>query len=330
MIKIDLVTGFLGSGKTTFIRRYARYLMSRGENIAILENDHGAINVDALILNELEDEGCEIETIAGGCDHDCHVRRFRTKLISMGMLGYDRVIVEPSGIYDVDEFFDVLHEEPLDAWYEIANVMTIVDATMLAPGSDISYEARYFLMSQAAAAGALVLSHIRKEARIDPADTVQVMDRIMKEFRCDRQFDEADLIAKDWEQLTESDFGKIASCGYRAADHIKLPIEDDNSFTSVYFLDLPLPLSQMEEKASLLLRDRTVGHVLRVKGFHFEEGKWYELNASGSGMTVGECRTGQELFIVIGENLDREAVCSRLGVADDVWHNGNVYAGEKI
>ena len=42
--------------------------------------------------------------IAGGCDADCHRRRFRTKLIAMGMCGYDRVIVEPSGIYDVDEF----------------------------------------------------------------------------------------------------------------------------------------------------------------------------------------------------------------------------------
>jgi len=330
MIKIDLVTGFLGSGKTTFIRRYARYLIGRGENIAILENDHGAINVDALILNELEDEGCDIETIAGGCDHDCHVRRFRTKLISMGMLGYDRVIVEPSGIYDVDEFFDVLHEEPLDAWYEIANVIAIADANMLAPGSDLSYEARYFLMSQVAAAGTLVLSHIRKEDRTDPAETIQVLDRIMKEFKCDRQFDDADLIVKDWEQLTERDFGKIISCGYHVADHIKLPIEDDNSFTSVYFLNLPQPLSQMEEKAAPLLRDRTVGHVLRIKGFHFEDGKWYELNASGSGMTVEECRMGQELFIVIGEDLDREAVRSRLGVADDVWHNGNVYAGEKI
>ena len=46
----------------------------------------------------------------------------------MAMCGYDRVIVEPSGIYDVDEFFDGLREEPLDRWYEIGSVITIVDA----------------------------------------------------------------------------------------------------------------------------------------------------------------------------------------------------------
>lgn len=54
-----------------------------------------------------------------GCDKDCHRRRFKTKLIAMGMCGYDRVLIEPSGIFDMDEFFDALHEEPLDRWYQI-------------------------------------------------------------------------------------------------------------------------------------------------------------------------------------------------------------------
>ena len=102
MVKIDLITGFLGSGKTTFIKKYAKYLIDQGENIGILENDYGAVNVDMMLLKDLEGENCELEMIAGGCDADCHKRRFRTKLIAMGMCGYDRVIVEPSGIYDVD------------------------------------------------------------------------------------------------------------------------------------------------------------------------------------------------------------------------------------
>ena len=41
MVKVDLITGFLGSGKTTFIKKYARYLMEQGQNIGILENDFG-------------------------------------------------------------------------------------------------------------------------------------------------------------------------------------------------------------------------------------------------------------------------------------------------
>lgn len=130
MVKVDLITGFLGSGKTTFIKKYARYLMEQGQNIGILENDFGAINVDMMLLRELESENCELEMVAGGCDKDCYRRRFRTKLIAMGMCGYDRVLIEPSGIFDVDDFFDALNEEPLDKWYQIGNVITVVDACL--------------------------------------------------------------------------------------------------------------------------------------------------------------------------------------------------------
>ena len=94
MVTIDLITGFLGSGKTTFLKKYAEYLMDQGLHIGILENDFGAINVDMLMLHELRGDQCELEMIAGGCDAESHRRRFRTKLISMRMCGYDRVLVE--------------------------------------------------------------------------------------------------------------------------------------------------------------------------------------------------------------------------------------------
>ena len=81
MVKIDLITGFLGSGKTTFIKKYAKYLLDKGMNIGILENDFGAVNVDMLLLQDLMGDNCELEMISGGCDKETHRRRFRTKLI---------------------------------------------------------------------------------------------------------------------------------------------------------------------------------------------------------------------------------------------------------
>ena len=68
MVKIDLITGFLGSGKTTFIKKYAQYLMSQGFHIGILENDYGAVNVDMMLLQDLMGEQCELEMISGGCE----------------------------------------------------------------------------------------------------------------------------------------------------------------------------------------------------------------------------------------------------------------------
>lgn len=82
MIKIDLITGFLGSGKTTFIRKYVKHLTDKGLKIGILENDYGAVNVDAMLLQDILGDKCELEMVAGGCDADCHKRRFKTKLIA--------------------------------------------------------------------------------------------------------------------------------------------------------------------------------------------------------------------------------------------------------
>ena len=70
----------------------------------------------------------------------------------MGMCGYDRVIVEPSGIFDVDEFFDALYEEPLDKWYQIGNVITILDARL---EEKLQPQAEYILASEAADAGCI-------------------------------------------------------------------------------------------------------------------------------------------------------------------------------
>ena len=83
MVKIDLITGFLGAGKTTFLKKYAEYLIAKGQNIGILENDFGAVNVDMMLLQDLMGDNCELEMVSGGCDADCHRRRFKTKLIAI-------------------------------------------------------------------------------------------------------------------------------------------------------------------------------------------------------------------------------------------------------
>ena len=185
MVKIDLITGFLGSGKTTFIKKYAKYLIDQGENIGILENDYGAVNVDMMLLKDLEGENCELEMIAGGCDAECHRRRFRTKLIAMGMCGYDRVIVEPSGIYDVDEFFDVLRDDPIDRWYEIGNVITVVDAKL---EPELSDQADYLLASEAANAGCIVLSRSQEAEDAEIENTVAHLNHAMEKVQCKRRF----------------------------------------------------------------------------------------------------------------------------------------------
>ena len=179
MIKIDLITGFLGAGKTTFIKKYASYFIKQGQTVGILENDYGAINVDMMLLQDLMSDNCELEMISGGCDEETHRRRFKTKLISMGMCGYDRVIVEPSGVYDIDEFFDVIHDEPLDKWYEPGNIIAIADASA---ADNLSEKSSYVLASEISCAGKIILSHSDEADEQKIKDTIDYINLSLKDI----------------------------------------------------------------------------------------------------------------------------------------------------
>ena len=296
MVKIDLITGFLGSGKTTFIKKYARYLLDQGLNIGILENDFGAVNVDMMLLKDLEGDHCELEMVSGGCDADCHRRRFKTKLIAMGMCGYDRVIVEPSGIFDMDEFFDILREEPLDQWYEIGSVIAVVDAGLDCGQSEA---ADYLLASEAAGAGCIVLSKV-KNVSAEQTETVKAhFEQAMKKVGCRRSLF-GHIIASDWEQFTEEDYQRLMNCGYEPASYRKT--DAAAAFDSLFFMNLELTAEELKERTARLFEEPGCGHILRVKGFvKAEDGRWLELNATRREQTLAVSPDGQEVLIVIGE-----------------------------
>ena len=309
MVKIDLITGFLGSGKTTFIKKYAKYLIDQGLNIGILENDFGAVNVDMMLLQDIAGEKCTLEMVAGGCDKDCHRRRFRTKLIAMGMCGYDRVLIEPSGIFDMDEFFDALHESPLDRWYEIGNVITVVDAML---EENLSEDAEFILASEVANAGIVLLSKAQEATESDIERTKAHLNKAMEAVHCDRRF-EREIFAKDWNQLSDADFKRIQSASYVGADYEKKDIAEEDAFQSLYFMNLTMPVEELEDKVKQIFNDKECGNIFRIKGFmQIKPDQWIELNATHQNITIQPIKKGQEIFIVIGEKLNKEKINTKL------------------
>ena len=202
MVKVDLITGFLGSGKTTFIKKYATYLINQGYKVGIIENDFGAVNVDMMLLQDLQSDNCELEMVAGACDKDCHQRRFKTKLISMGMRQFDRILVEPSGIFDVDEFFDILHEEPLTNWYEIGNVFAIVDSSL---EKNLSKEASYLLASQVVSAGKVLLSKVDSTSQERINETIQQINQALTSFH-GKEIEQSRIKIKQWKDFKKEDY----------------------------------------------------------------------------------------------------------------------------
>ncbi len=302
MTTVDLITGFLGSGKTTFMKKYVRRLMDNGHNVCILENDFGAVNVDTMLLQELSAEGCGIEMVSGACDKHCHRRRFKTKLIAMAMSGYDHVVIEPSGVFDVDEFYDTLSESPLDRMYKIGSVIAIVDPT----NKEVSEKGDYLLASQCAVAGKIVFSHINDQNGNEVPEALSHIKVSLEKIRSDRD-PFSYYIAKPWNDLTEDDYSEIEHSGYKEASFVKIQ-DEQSSFGSVYFLNIDPSVGKLRSISEKILSDTECGHVFRVKGFTIEDGSWYEINATHKSCEIKPIVDGQSVIIVIGEDLNKNKI----------------------
>lgn len=310
MTKIDLITGILGSGKTTFIIGYAQYLMSRGENIAVLENDFGAVNVDMLMLQELKEKGCHLEMVLGGGDHDCHKRRFKTQLISLGMQHFDRIVIEPSGIFDMDEFFDMIHESPLDNWFTVGNIITVIDASREA---DISSQMEYLFASEAAYSGKLVLSkteYLKGEDITAASERVlEHLNRSLEAIRCDRRFAPSDVLPHGLSALTPEDHEILTKAGYRGAAYVKKYHPDDIQSNVHYFMNITIGSSRADELLRGIFTDAECGRIYRIKGaVRTQEGGWLKINSTPEKLEIQPISEGQAVLIVIGDNVKLSAV----------------------
>lgn len=310
MTRIDLITGILGSGKTTFLLGYARHLIDKGQKIAILENDFGAVNVDMLILQELKGENCQLEMVSGGGDHDCHKRRFKTQLISLGMQHLDHVIIEPSGIFDMDEFFDILHESPLDNWFEIGSIITIADAGM---EDALSGQMEYLLASEAACCGKLLLSkteQLEGTTHEEAAERVSAhINRSLADIKCDRSIRPADIYPRGLTELTDADYDALERAGYRGSSYIKKYMPEDIQSTVHYFMNICMEEGRIPDLLREIFSDSQCGKIYRIKGaLPSADGGWMKINATPEKLEAVPIEKGQSVLIVIGDGVDKSAV----------------------
>lgn len=93
--KVDIISGFLGAGKTTFIKKLLSEALS-GEKVVLIENEFGEIGIDGGFL---KDAGIEVREMNSGCICCSLVGDFATSLKEiLSKYTPDRVIIEPSGV----------------------------------------------------------------------------------------------------------------------------------------------------------------------------------------------------------------------------------------
>ena len=113
MIKIDIISGFLGAGKTTLIKKLFKSSL-KNEKVCLIENEFGEIGIDGSFLKE---SGVNIKEINSGCICCSLVGDFATSMKEViSTYNPDRIIVEPSGVGKLSDIINAVKtvEEDLE------------------------------------------------------------------------------------------------------------------------------------------------------------------------------------------------------------------------
>jgi len=106
MTKVDIISGFLGAGKTTLIKQLLKGI-SKNEKIVIIENEIGEENIDAKDLQELE---ASVKEITSGCICCSLSMNLITVLNKLGEEGsIDRIIIEPTGLATLSDLLEIFN-----------------------------------------------------------------------------------------------------------------------------------------------------------------------------------------------------------------------------
>lgn len=153
MTKIDIISGFLGAGKTTFIKQLLREAIA-GEKVVLIENEFGEIGIDGGFL---KDAGIEIREMNSGCICCSLVGDFGKSLKEV-LTKYrpDRVIIEPSGVGKLSDVIKAVKDVACESEVVLNSAVTVADVNKCRMYMKNFGE---FFNNQIENAGTIVLSH---------------------------------------------------------------------------------------------------------------------------------------------------------------------------
>ena len=332
MTKIDIISGFLGAGKTTFIKKLLEEAIA-GEQVVLIENEFGEIGIDGGFL---KDSGIEIREMNSGCICCSLVGDFGRSLEEV-LTKYqpDRVIIEPSGVGKLSDVMKAVRDVAANLDVALNSAVTVVDASKCKMYMKNFGE---FFNNQVAYAGTIILS------RTDVAD-VKKVDAAVKMLR--EANPKAVIVTTPVSQLTgaqlleiiekpdtmeeelmkealeafeehhhhhhdhEHDHEEECGCGHDHHHHHHHGHDADEVFTS-WGLETSRKISREKLESILheLANTDRYGQVLRAKGMlPDEEGTWHYFDLVPE---ETEIRTGAPIYTgkvcVIGSNLKEDAL----------------------
>ena len=188
MTKIDIVSGFLGAGKTTLIKKLLAEAFS-GEKLVLIENEFGEISIDGGFLKE---SGVQISEMSSGCICCSLVGDFGKALVDVQkQFDPDRILIEPSGVGKLSDVILAVENTVKDVpEMKLNSFVTVADASKVKVYMKNFGE---FYNNQIETAGTIILSRTQK---VSP-EKLQAAAALLREKNPD-----AAIITTPWDELS--------------------------------------------------------------------------------------------------------------------------------
>ncbi len=159
MTKIDIVSGFLGAGKTTLIKKLLKDALA-GTKVVLIENEFGEIGIDGGFLKEA---GIEIKEMNSGCICCSLVGDFGTSLREvMATYAPERILIEPSGVGKLSDVMRAISDAAEGSEMELNSAVAVVDASKCKMYAKNFGE---FFLNQITYAGTVILTRADKASK---------------------------------------------------------------------------------------------------------------------------------------------------------------------
>ena len=186
MTKIDIISGFLGAGKTTLIKKLIAQAFV-GEKLVLIENEFGEIGIDGGFL---KDSGIEITEMNSGCICCSLVGDFGTALREViEKYNPDRIIIEPSGVGKLSDVIKTVEKVATDCDVTINSLVAVADAKKTKIYMKNFGE---FFNNQIEAARTIILSRTDSMKQ----DKLEALTRLIKEHN-----ENATVITTPWDEI---------------------------------------------------------------------------------------------------------------------------------
>ncbi len=309
MVKIDIISGFLGAGKTTLINKLLDEAYT-GEALSLLENEFGEIGIDGDLL---KGDNLKVMEIANGCiccslqgdfiDGICElVEKFKP----------DRVIIEPTGIGKISDIISACKEASKKIDVKVNAIITVVNAITFPIFSNVGGD---FFKEQIKDSKVIVLSCVQNITDED-MDLHSIVSYI-KEMN-----PRAVIFSKSWDKLDSIEL--IATAELLNDDIFYLndneekhhhehhhTLDDFDSYS--FYFDKDLEAEDIN-KFVADLKSGKFGEIFRGKGFIKSCGKFIKLDyVYGETFMEEAIYSGRGKFVIIGKNIIKNELVEFLG-----------------